>query len=364
MKDKEAIRENFKTKYEVTEAQINHMIYLYRDCKMSFAEIAKKLNIGKTKVSNLVTERLGYNRGSSFVDDEDMIIVKKLYDKGFNVSQIASEIDISQAVINSILIRKYKIEPLKGYFKKFNDHYDEIEKAIKEGKSAHAVADTVKLGRSKTIDYLVYKDLYKIERRDNIEGVLKVNYFDELNEFNAYFLGILFSIANNLSKPLRENDFCLKVDHDMSEILDILFEEIYDGYRSGYLHKEKYHYCQIIRSFMFNEKMQEYGLLSHGENVPTKYLHQFMDGYFLYRGTLTKGYFSISFNQCDGYIDLIKRYLYILGIDEDNISIFAKSIRIYKKPCVAKIISNHNIFKDMVFEDDKFKAYRKYLKER
>lgn len=292
-------------------------ISLYKE-GLSLRAIAEKYDIDKTSVARLVREEVPLRDKSPAHQFKDKIY--ELHLKGLGAYDIAHKLprvngkSIRGEAVKKILLKEYGVNEFVS--PKYEELIPVFIKLYEEGKSLNDISKEYNLSKQTVLNYI---NIGGLKARDYHESSLKTylneNYFDSLNQENAYKLGIIFSMGC----VHRENTnvfLDLSIADSKNEFIFKAIENISDKNKDN-LELNKNHKISTIRisSKYLCEKLINYGMGSEIK-IPKEYRQSFYKGFFEVLLNVTNR--NISFPTKGRYDKSVKEYLINdIGIEKD-----------------------------------------------
>jgi len=285
-------------------------------------EISKKLDAGCHSIYSVIYRNGDIpNKNKEYGYNYDEI--KKLAEEGFTVKEISEKIGINKKHLY-VLSSNGKFDIIKENDRK----YEEIVKASDKNKTIREISNETGFAHEKIYTYF---------RRHNIKfkednGLLTGYSLFPMNEYKAYFLGIVFG-DGSLGKP---TDPCIEIGMNDLDVLDSINKNMFDdkiNISQKRLPSGKMHYrLSIYNSCIWKEAVEHFKLcnkksavIEFPELLEEKYLPHFVrglidsDGCFILRNDkkLSFTYGSCSYKFIKKLLNVLIKYC---GINEVAIS--------------------------------------------
>ena len=264
-KMEEKLKKQNPKKIDRSDSLLNNIITLYNE-GASRQEIAEKTNLNIYQVQYLLHKHFSdreRKREKSKIPDNDLALIKKLYDEGKEYSEIAKELGISADRVSFILSRYYKDrqrrlknpevkQKLLIHLNNINEIVSDVKYLYNEGYKFHEIASMLNIPKATVLSIISnkYKDRerrHSLVTDDEIDSVKK--YYDEglsdkeiaekLNIKTKKVISILHRFYSERKKRLPRNDDKLvekvkeihsegKTINEISNILNTDYFKIYN----------------------------------------------------------------------------------------------------------------------------------------
>lgn len=304
-------KSKYKSEYQDT------FVKLYKE-GMSIRAISRQYSINKGIVANLIREKVDIRPKTPFQTKESAKKVYELYLQGYKVNTIAKKLGVSFSAVRDSLRKFYGIVTSKR--DKYAHLVNDFIKDYKDGMTLSEMEEKYNINRAVIREYLADVDLSMLRTYEETSRkyLLNQEYFDELNDYKAYQLGIIFSIGNavkyNITKMIDLNVIKEKV-----YILDDIKRDLFVDRTPQYRMIDNTVKFRISSTKLY-DSLIGYGFYSEKLKIPQKYIDSFMKGFFCYSLIVNNKYVSISF-QYKKYTDFLIGYLVSKGITREKIKV-------------------------------------------